>query len=149
MGSVIDALTRLGSEADELATEAVVEALSEHLKQTLSASSDPYGNSWPAKANGENPLKNVYSAVLFERIGTSARASIFPPEVYHHYGAGGSVDNKAAKSAMNLRKRRRKAGEVGTNKFHAPRRAIIPDDRGMPDALARKIENLFAKKVNG
>lgn len=143
----IEDLLKLGRDVDEALLDAAEAAMKEHFRDTVGAGQDPYGQAWPAAADGSRAMPKAYQDLIWSRIGSAVRIDLLEEYVYNNFGAGGSTDSKSAARDLRFRARKR-AGEGGkASKFHAPKRQILPDDRGLPPILRDKILALFAKRV--
>jgi hypothetical protein len=135
----LDALAR---NVDQAVEGAALEGLREHIRATTSAKTDSYGRAWPPGVDGD-VLKNAFANVAIYGGPFYCRARLTTPEVFHHFGAGGSTDTREARRALESRSRKR-AKEGKANRFHAPQRGIIPTDgNGIPPAMRTRILNLL------
>ena len=148
MATVFDLLIALGKKIDKAQLSAAEEALKSFLKETVGQGMSPYGEPWQWTKSGDAPpLAKAFQHIKFSKVGSSVRAEIGEPEVYHNYGAGGSTESASAKRDLAYRARKRKGEGGSTNRFHAPKRCILPDGRGMPAELAEKMQFLFDQKA--
>ena len=119
-------LLALGERIDEAAEEAAAEVLKTEIRRSVSAHQSPDGDPWPKREDGGSALDGAANKVVYEVSPGFVVAKIGAPEVFHNFGAGGSIESKSAAKGLKYREKRRK--KLGTtNKFHSPKRQILPE----------------------
>jgi hypothetical protein len=84
MTACLRELAELPRQSALLAAPLVEEAL----KRTAAAGTDPLGNPWIPKKDGTPPLTNAADAISAAAVGTTVRATLTGPTVFHHFGGG-------------------------------------------------------------
>lgn len=89
LAPMIAALRALRDIAASAAEEAapLIEAA---LKETAAAGTTPDGDRWKPTKGGERPMVNAADHITVVARGTTVRATLKGPDVFHNYGAGGT-----------------------------------------------------------
>ena len=133
-------------------------AVRAEVAKTAASGTTPYGEAWPVTVDGGKPLPGVGDAISVETRATRIMLRIGPPWVFHHYGAGGSSQTKAAKARRRYTERKRAeaaaAGKGVRSRFHAPRRQVLPDPgQELPPrvraVLVANAKRIFSRAMGG
>lgn len=115
------AIGRNGLERTAAEAAPLIEA---ELKTSAAAGVDPYGEKWPDRKSGGQPMVNAADHIKATAQGAKVTVTLEGPDKWHQYGSRGE-----------------------------PRRAVIPDTRKVPVRLVPAIEEAsrraFAALVGG